>query len=117
MGFRSTFVSQDYDIDWPEWFVDKYKDTVHFTESKSGVICSKSEGKTYGVFSELEIDIQNAIDWNSHNIPFVIVWLHECGGITRVQIEQGEIKFSEPSEWAKTNGVGHNYCYGCSDVK
>ena len=47
---------------------------------------------------------------------FVLVYLHECNGITRCQIDKDAIIFTEPVEWRKSDGVEHHYCYGCSDA-
>ena len=116
MGFRSTFTTQDYFIRWPQWFRDKYEGSFRFREDGIGALHSVNEGKTYGAWSELHVDIQRAIDWSDAPTNFVLVFLHECGGITRCQIEKDSIKWSEPEGWRATEGVGHDYCYGCSDA-
>ena len=46
----------------------------------------------------------------------VLVLLHECGGITRIQISATDIKASEPIGWQEVDRVEHDYCYGCSDA-
>lgn len=117
MGFRSTFTTSDYAIQWPDWFVNKYSDTVHFPENNTGALHSFRECKTYGVWANLHTDIQEAIPWDIVGIyKFVIVFLHECDGITRCSITQTAITWSEPETWERTSGVGHLYCYGCSDI-
>lgn len=117
MGFRSTFTTEDRAIRWPQWFMDKYASTVHF---RGGGVCSisaKIEQKTYDTFQHLHTDIQRSIDWSDACDSFVLVYLHECGGITRCQIERDAIRWTEPQTWRQTGGVEHNYCYGCSDAK
>ena len=117
MGFRSTFVTEHYPIQWPQWFIDKYERSVFFPE-KHGSICSRFEAKTYMSWSELDVDIQKAINWDELKLDnVVLVYLHECGGITRVQISKDNILYSEPKEWDETECVTHDYCYGCSDIK
>ncbi len=116
MGFRSTFVTEDYSIAWPQWFRDKYGASIHFPASGSGAISSAHEEKCYGLLGDLPEDIQKAIDWKDFSLSFVVVFLHECGGVTRCQIERDSIKWSEPEGWTQTSGVTHNYCYGCSDA-
>lgn len=116
MGFRSTFTTQDYAIKWPEWFRDKYAGFISFAVGGTGPIHPIREGKTYGAWENLHTDIQKAIDWNEHKVKFILVYLHECGGITRCQIEQDSIKWTEPDGWASTDGVTHEYCSGCSDA-
>lgn len=115
MGFRSTFATQDYGIHWPQWFRDKYAGAIWFSESGSGPLNSVREAKTYMLWQDLHTDIQRAINWDEAPTNFVLVYLHECGGITRCQIEKDAIKWSEPEGWRSTDGVKHNYCYGCSD--
>lgn len=115
MGFRSTFTTEHYGIKWPDWFVEKWQKAIHFPDGHSGAISSKHEAKTYGLWEDLPDDLQKAIPWDDFGLKeFVMVYLHECGGITRCQIERNAIKWSEPEEWRITEGVTHNYCYGCS---
>lgn len=45
----------------------------------------------------------------------ILVWLHECGGITRIEIHNDRILWSEPEEWKKVDNITHEYCNGCSD--
>lgn len=116
MGFRSTFTTEDYAIKWPQWFIDKYAGTIAFVDGGVGPLHSVREMKTYRRMAELPHDIQIAIDWGSFSSAFVMVYLHECGGITRCQIEKDAIKWSEPSQWKRTDGIDHWHCYGCSDV-
>lgn len=115
MGFRSTFVTEDSLVAWPDWFVEKYASTINFHAEKKGSISSNAEWKTYGIWAELHKDIQKLIDWDNRE-NFVMVFLHECGGITRCQIEKDVIKWSEPTGWRASNWVEHDYCYGCSDA-
>lgn len=122
MGFRSTIVTQDYHLPLPEWFVDKYKDLLFMgIEGKFTMpIASMVEFKSYvGRGREIEYDIQRVLretpSWGDGNI--ILVWLHECGGITRIEISQKEILFSEPDKWKEVEEISHDYCYGCSDIK
>ena len=116
MGFRSTFTTQDYHIKWPQWFLDKYAKNIWFTKDSIGPLHSICEGKTYQKWNELHTDIQSAIDWDGGLDKFILVYLHECGGITRCQIMKDNIIWSEPEGWRTTDGVEHSYCYGCSDL-
>jgi len=113
MGFRSNFVTSYIDPDaLPEWFLRKYSSTVnigHYLSSKIGC-------KTNGVWVDLLTDIQKSVDWSERSLPIVLVFLHECGGITRYEIHHDKILSNEPTEWRKTDGVTHSYCNGCSDV-
>lgn len=116
MGFRTTLTTQDYNITWPDWFVEKYKHCIYFGENNKGSLHTKFECKTYESFVDLPNDIQKSIDWDYFLNNFVMVYLHECGGITRCQIERDSIKWSEPETWNITDGVSHHYCIGCSDI-
>lgn len=116
MGFRSTLTTESLGITWPQWFRDKYADSIQFTPDGTGPLHSKRELKTYGMWLDLHTDIQRAIEWTVNMRSLVMVYLHECGGITRCQIEKDKITWSEPDGWRVTEGVEHDYCYGCSDV-
>lgn len=117
MGFRSTFTTEDYTIKWPAWFIEKYGKHIWFAREDCGALHSKGEAKTYGLWEPLPEDIQRAVNWESFGLEwFVLVYLHECGGITRCQIGKDSIVWSEPQEWQVTEGVTHDYCYGCSNV-
>ena len=105
MGFRSTFTTLDYNILWPGWFVEEYDDGITFRADHIGALHSKREGKTYFDWNTLHEDIQRAIDWEKFRVNFILVYLHECGGITRCQIEKDAIKWSEPDTWKITDGV------------
>lgn len=119
MGFYSTFVTEDAYIEWPDWFIEKYKDWVYFKDNKSGLISSKQESKTYSTWEDLPEDIQKVLkessEWD-YKDNFILVYLHECGGITRCQINGFSITWSEPETWKEVDDVTHNYCYGCSDI-
>lgn len=124
MGFRSTLATQDFSgVKLPKWFRDKYENDFYFrvpySFAKSKIptlfLSSKYELKTYGIGMDLPTDIQKVLIEKDVN-QFVIVWLHECGGITRVQIEKERIVYTEPSGWSVVDEVTHDYCYGCSDA-
>lgn len=119
MGFRSTFTTLDNDFVWPDWFITKYRERIHFPVENVGAIHSKYEAKTYMTWAELHDDIQRALrEQDEVQQRLVLVYLHECGGITRCQIERDRILWSEPERdgWRKVDGVTHHYCYGCSDA-
>lgn len=91
MGFRSTFVTETYQGEWPGWFTEKYKDTINFDECLS----SKIEATTYWTWEDLPADIQKAINWE-HCESWTLVWLHECGGVSRVHVYKDQISIDEP---------------------
>lgn len=113
MGFRSTFVSSDFKNNWPDWFVEKYPN-IYANSDNKGVLCSKFEIKAY-FEDEFFTDIQKAIGWEIID-KFVLVYLHECGGISRVQVNKNNILISEPTDWENKEDFTHWYCYGCSDA-
>lgn len=118
MGFGSTFVTNDLSWKWPAWFRERYAGNVHFPRD-GGPISSVGEMKTYGYFADLHTDIHRALREDANNDYdwcIVLVYLHECGGITRCEIRRDSIRWNEPTGWRTTDGVEHDYCYGCSDV-
>lgn len=118
MGFRSTFITNDFKVDWPDWIKGKYAGSVWFPADGYGPLASLHEAKTYSLWAELPEDIQKAIDWAKRGSDwfFCIVFLHECDGITRCEIHKDKILWTEPTGWRKTEGVEHDYCYGCSSA-
>jgi hypothetical protein len=118
MGFRSTFVTDEFNIFWPAWFAEKYKDFVHFPLDYRGCISSKREAKTYTTFSSLEEDIQKVLGepCQDRHYSLLLVYLHECGGVTRCDISSNRILYTQPSDWEVIDGIQHLNCYGCSDV-
>src|SRR4051812_38813843 len=119
MGFRSTFITEDYPLKMPDWFREKYGRFVFFDAKGYLPIASRVEIKTYsGLGAELAQDLQRIlIAANDSTLSeFVLVWLHECGGVTRVEIHKDKILYSEPVVWEKVEDITHDYCYGCSDV-
>ena len=113
VGFRSTFCTDDYSAwEWPAWFREKYADSVNVPET--GALSSKGQWKLYSQWANLIEDIQKAIDWSQvHDRPgkrpfaFIVLFLHDCGGITRFAITQNEIVCTEPSAWEETEHASH----------
>src|SRR5215216_4675987 len=99
MGFRSGFITEDIDKTLPQWFVDKWGAVVNFYNSNELPISSKREGKTYAGFADLVGDLQKAIEWDDEQETLVLIWLHECGGITRVELTRDGIYYAEPTGW------------------
>lgn len=118
MGFRSTFVTNDYSIQWPNWLKEKYKDSVNFDSCAS----SKSEQKFYGTWNNLVQDFHkalNEIDYFKHEQHLTILILHECDGVTRYQLYKNEIVCSEPTPfncWERKKEITHHYCYNCQNT-
>ena len=111
MGFRSTFTIESYALKYPSWFIEKYESTINFNDS---IISPKSECKTYSAWEDLDIDIQKVIIENNID-KIVLVYLHECEGITKVIINKNSIVYLNPTGYELVDGVTHYYCYGCED--
>jgi hypothetical protein len=120
MGFRSTVTSDVWYGTLPAWFQEKYM-TGNFPmlrQSENLPLSSANEVKAY-FHTNFDTDVQKAILEMGHDlrtIPFVFVWLHECGGITRVEIWEKNIFYSEPATWCREEWITHDYCYGCSEA-
>ena len=104
MGFRSTIITEDLGgIKLPKWFVQKWSEYYNFGSQSHAkryykdntlLISSKFENKFYmGEDEEIFIDIQKICQKKDID-KFIIVMLHECGGITRVQIEKDKIRWT-----------------------
>lgn len=119
MGFRSVFISEDIAIQWPDWFIDKYRYELHVDTGKTGSFHSPYEIKIYKEGMEnFPSDIQKAIDWDSmpYLKQFLVIFLHECGGITRLHITKDSIRWSEPRGWTEIDGITHHYCENCGSL-
>jgi len=118
MGFRSTFITEDLGgIKLPQWFLEKYKDAKGLVPHEDGLcVALVSERKFYQSLDETEIflDLQKVLKEKSVSTGLAVVLMHECGGVTLVNITENSIKGKEPSEWEEVDSVMHNYCYGCS---
>lgn len=124
MGFRSVFITEDMKgVAIPAWFAAKYSKYHWIWMSNEGQaffpIAQFSESKYYGALAETEIfqDLQRILIERTEDHPkkITLVLLHECDGITRVQITRDSITGREPTDWKDVDHVEHDYCYGCSD--
>ena len=128
MGFRSTFITEDNRLIIPKWFIKKWEKYVNISNFKSDSmiahskrnampLSSKVEGKTYFLWNELLPDIQKAMKedlfYKDFEHPIILIWLHDCGGITKVKIYKDKIAYSEPTNWEKTSGVTHDDVDDC----
>ena len=114
MGFRSLLIMETPIQDWPQDFIEKYEPCVNID---GYALSSKFEGKVYGGFplQTIVADIQAFLPEDEHAVG---VYLHECGGITRVEIHEDEVLWTEPDGWRfAQGGPMHDYCYGCSDAR
>jgi hypothetical protein len=93
MGFRSTWVSEDNGIKWPEWFLEKYKEAgINF----KGCLSSMREQAIYlEPIQDLHNDIRKVLVELVYESPFYLVYLHECHGVTRVCITREDILVEE----------------------
>ena len=116
MGFRSTICTFDYSNKWPEWFRDKYKYILDIGEC--GAIYSKGEFK---VRDDICPDIQTTLneqDWFDRSDAYVVVFLSECGGVTRVVIRKDTIEWHDMDAYAsrESGGMWHHYCDHCYEL-
>ena len=123
MGFRSTFTTEHINLKIPKWFKDKWKGQIFFGTGfsdgrmKGLPMSAMFEFKTYDSGLRLEDDIQKVLAEQDIVDSLELVYFHECGGITKVKFTKDSIEYIEPTGWKATDGVEHDYCYGCSEVK
>lgn len=116
MGFRSTFVTEDRGtVKLPPEFVEKWSKNVNFHEDGGLPMSSKWEAKLYGGFPHswdtfIE-ELQAAYPWDETSLPLRMVFLHDCGGITAMELTREGIRCYEPAEWVEVRDVSHDY--GC----
>lgn len=122
MGFRSTMITESIGVKVPVEFLEKYP-WVNAYECEDGTftfpLSSKFEVKFYSYFKDQAIfkDIQQLLHTaeRTFDFPLTVVLLHECGGISRVEIRAESITGLEPYQWERAEGVSHDYCYNCVD--
>ena len=120
MGFRSTFTTTASAIPIPPWFASKWEDAVHFggeVGAERFPISSKDEAKAYHWHSLVE-DLSTLIAQARRSkrlwSELVLLFVHECGGISRVEFgADGTARWSEPADFEECEGPRHSYCYGC----
>lgn len=124
MGFRSVLatghtrfkISNEFRERYP-WlnFPEKAEDGYYY-----GPITGKREAKFYNNLAKTDVFLalkEQLEPDGEYDKPYIIVvLLHECGGITRVRIDNNGITGKEPTDWKDVESVEHNYCYGCSEL-
>lgn len=102
MGFRCTFVSEDYPEAWPDWIVAKHEIMMSF----GGCIASRGECSVFLWYDDgLFTDLQKAVNWDlwrvgaqRHDRPFKLVFFHECGGVTLCLVRPKTITFMQADQ-------------------
>jgi hypothetical protein len=118
MGIRCTFVTSFAGPRLPTWFVEKWKASVSLCPCEDGYafpLSSKSRTKANwgGILEDIQRVLQDTYDgkWD----PIIeFVYLHECCGVTHIQISRDAIVYCEPASWKPVedaNGHQHyDYC-------
>jgi len=104
MGYRSVFITEDRPIIWPEWFIKRWNICVNVDNSYYP-ISSKYECKAYVTWTEIEEDIQKVLKEVDID-KLRIVYLHEDGEITKVEIHQNNKYYARPATWYISNTYG-----------
>lgn len=104
MGYRSTFVTEHIYIKFPDWFIEKWKDAVHFQVRPEGLygggagdltlpISSKFERKFYsGAEEPLFLDLARVLREHEEEIDRLrLVIIHEDGEVDRVIVTPHKI--------------------------
>jgi len=114
MGFSSTFVTDMGSTSpLPEWFVEKWQDWVYFRNDNHFPLSSKTFATVHRNWFFIEEDLQKAVAWdeNPHLASILLVYMHECGGVTRVEIHKDHIEYHDPLSWRKVacGNCEHDY--------
>ena len=115
MGFRCTFITG-----WPgptklpNWFVEKWRDSVNFGSEDRFPLSSKQRTKAnWGGIVE---DIHKAVQETDYRLPVELIFVHECSGVTRVEISRDQIIYSEPTGWRRVkDAYDHHLGDSCYD--
>jgi hypothetical protein len=94
MGFYSTIIGQDYPVNLPRWFGEKYEKYITI---KEGLIASKMSAQFYGTefFDDYQTALNEACWFDRINdaFPLTVVVLSEDDDITKVTITRDKIEF------------------------
>lgn len=120
MGFRCTFITG-----WPgptklpAWFIEKWKDSVNFSPEERFPLSCKQ--RTKANWNGIVEDIQKVLEETDYRMAVELVFVHECSGVTRVEISRSEIIYSEPIAWKRVPNAYDHYigdpCYDKSYQK
>ena len=80
--------------------------------------------KSILTWADLPADLSRLLRETERSYPvvgtFCLVFLHECGGVSKLRIWADGHQWSEPhaypSRWSEVEDVSHSYCCGCSDA-
>ena len=117
MGFRSIFIADNGPINLPSWFLEKWGGYFHFYSSdggkKKGFPISSPFPIKIGQFEDdLYPDLQKLVE---DDRPIILIWLHECGGLTRLELYSDRVVSAEPREWESVERPTHSYCGHCDE--
>lgn len=124
MGFRTVMMTADRPgVEVPAEFFEKYDFLQGVKNEETGKfylpLASTVERKFYNSFENTQVfkDIQELLKKQEYKYSITVILLHECEGITKVEIHEDKIVGMEPTAWKKVKQVEHDYCNGCSDYK
>ena len=121
MGYRSVFITEDNYMELPDWFYDKYKDSINFGEhvfndgirSKSCLpLSSKSERKFYqGAKDEMFIDLSRVIEELQNDLmdSITLLLLHEDHELSSVVITADTIDLKHKGGYNSQLGESETY--------
>lgn len=116
MSFLSTFTTDPVRLNIPDWFRDKYQGRVHYGPTGNMPISAIGMFKSH--YSDIVEDLHRVVREdedlpNPEFFQFSLVWLHECGGITLVEISREAIELYEPVQWKAVDEVSHHEGDSC----
>jgi hypothetical protein len=117
MGFRCTFITDWPGPNLPPWFAEKWRNSVNFAPGDTFPLSSKERTKANwgGIVEDIQRVLQEGYD-GQYDHPMILVFLHECSGVTRVEISRNQIVYSEPATWKRVNDAhGHYLADACDD--
>jgi hypothetical protein len=118
MGIRCTFVTSFAGPRLPTWFVEKWQGSVCLCPHEDGFtfpLSSKTRTKAHwgGILEDIQRVLQDSYDgkWD----PIIkFVYLHECCGVTHIQISRDAMVYAEPASWkAVEDANGHQHYDYC----
>ncbi len=101
-------------VELPDWFLEEWGKDIHCFEAGDGTkafpISGVCEMKRGCPWSSLLEDLQKVIRGTILK-DITVVFLHDCCGVTKVEIDWETIRFFEDS-WKEVDYIPHEHCYG-----
>jgi hypothetical protein len=110
MGIRCTFVTSFAGPPrLPDWFVEKWRASVSLCPFEDGFTFPlSSKARTKAHWGGIIEDVQKVLKETEWRRPINFIYLHECSGVTFIEISRDAITYSEPVTWTRVEDANQH---------